>query len=161
VLITAARGYYAFDIVPGFWSALMQHSTQGSIISIDRVSVEINRGNDELVSWINGQFSSFASTDDPQVLGKYREMMIWAYRQQQYTDAAKDEFARADYADPWIVAYAAAHGCIVVTLEELKSDVRRKIPIPNVCRAFGVSYTNTFQMLRSLSVKLGVVESTP
>jgi hypothetical protein len=155
VLISAARLYYAFDIVPGFWNALVQQANYGKIISIDRVCDEINRGDDELVTWINQQFNSFVSTDDPEVLGKYREMMIWAYNQPQFTDAAKDEFARADYADPWIVAYAATYNCVVVTLEELKSDIRRKIPIPNVCRAFGVNSINTFQMLRSLEMRLG------
>jgi hypothetical protein len=155
VFISAARLYYAFDIVPGFWNALAQQANHGNIISIDRVCDELNRGDDELVTWINGQFNSFVSTDNPEVLGKYRKMMMWAYNQPQFTDAAKDEFARADYADPWIVAYAAAHNCVVVTLEELKFDIRRKIPIPNVCKAFGVDYINTFQMLRSLKIKLG------
>ena len=147
--------YYAFDIVPGFWNTLVQQASYGKIISIDRVCDEINRGDDKLVTWINGQFNSFVSTDNPDVLDKYREMMMWAYNQPQFTDAAKDEFARADYADPWIVAYAAANSCVVVTLEELKFDIRRKIPIPNVCKAFGVDSINTFQMLRSLEVRLG------
>ncbi|MFZ4526127.1 MAG: DUF4411 family protein [Chlorobium sp.] len=55
VLISAARLYYAFDIVPSFWNTLVQRASYGKIISIDRVCDEINRGDDELVTWINGQ----------------------------------------------------------------------------------------------------------
>lgn len=53
VLMTAARQYYAFDIAPGFWSALDRKAGDGDLRSIDRVHAEINRGNDELVSWVN------------------------------------------------------------------------------------------------------------
>ncbi len=55
VLISAARLSYAFDIVPGFWNTLVQQASYGKIISIDRVCDKINRGDDELVTWINGQ----------------------------------------------------------------------------------------------------------
>jgi len=33
------------------------------------------------------------------------------------------------------------------------TDARRKVPIPNVCEAFGVSYVDTFAMLRELGVR--------
>lgn len=60
----------------------------------------------------------------------------------------------ANGADGWLVAYARAKGHVVVTHEQLSADVRRKVPIPNVCNAFGVRYVDTFEMLRELGVRL-------
>ena len=34
-------------------------------------------------------------------------------------------------------------------------EKRNKIPIPNACRAFGIQYVNTFEMLRKLNATLG------
>jgi len=155
-LIQAARHYYAFDIAPGFWQALLHHAQAGELISIDRVKDELDRGNDYLKAWANGTFSQwFASTDkDTTVLDAYKRIMEWANSQQQFTDPAKAEFAATDNADAWVVAYALVNGCVVVTMEQVALDVRVRIPIPNVCRAFNVRYINTFQMLRELEVRL-------
>lgn len=156
VFIEAARRYYAFDIAPAFWQSLVDLAAGGRVVSIDRVKTEIDRGKDDLAAWANSHFlGAFATTADPEVLAIYQDIMIWAQSQTQFTDAAKAEFALANNADAWVAAYAAAKGCIVVTHEQLDLNVRRKIPIPNVCRAFNVSYVDTFQMLRALGVRLG------
>lgn len=156
VLIVAARHYYAFDIAPVFWDALVHHAGNGRLKSIDRVRDEIDRGDDELVEWIHGAVhDSFLPTDDALVLEKYGQIMFWAQGQQQYSESAKREFAQLELADPWLVAYAAAHHCVLVTLEERNQTIKRKIPLPNVCNAFHVDYLNTFEMLRSLQIRLG------
>lgn len=36
VFIEAAQGYYAFELAPGFWQALLYHAVNGRIQSIDR-----------------------------------------------------------------------------------------------------------------------------
>jgi hypothetical protein len=121
-------------------------------MSIDRVQQELGRGNDELASWANGHFgSAFMSTDGPEVIDGYRELMAWVQSQGQFSDAAKADFASG--ADGWLVAYARANGCVVVTHEVLKPDVRRKVPIPNLCEAFDVRWVDTFAMLRNLGVR--------
>lgn len=156
VFITASRRYYAFDLVPTFWSALVANANTGRIVSIDRVRDEISRGNDDLSVWTNGDFHhAFQSTNDSEVLARYAEIIAWSQNQNQYSSAVKAEFARAENADPWLVAYASVHGCVVVTHEVADVNIKRKIPIPNVCNAFGVVYTDTYNMLRSLKVRLG------
>lgn len=156
VFITASRRYYAFDLVPPFWSALIEHANVGHIVSVDRVRDEISRGNDDLSVWADGDFHhAFQSTNDTEVLARYAEIVAWSQNQNQYNSAAKAEFARAENADPWLVAYAAVHGGIVVTHEVIDPNVRRKIPIPNVCNAYGVECTDTYDMLRSLKIRLG------
>jgi len=56
VLIKAARRYYAFDIAPSFWAALVDLASDGRVVSIDRVKGEIDRGKDDLADWANGSF---------------------------------------------------------------------------------------------------------
>lgn len=155
VFIQAARRYYAFDIVPAFWQALEHSASEDRLLSIDRVKKELDKGKDELTNWSNGSFHEwFASTDDTEVVQAYAELMQWAQAQGQYSDAAKEVFA-SDGADAWLVAYAKAKGCTVVTHEQIDLRIRRKIPIPNVCQAFGISCLDTFEMLRALGVRLG------
>lgn len=156
VFIQAARRYYAFDIVPAFWQALENHAADERVLSIDRVRQELDRGKDELANWAKVSFHEwFASTDDTGVIQAYAELMQWAQAQKQYLDAAKEEFASDHGADAWLVAYAKARGCTIVTHEQVDPRIKRKIPIPNVCQAFGLSYLDTFEMLRALGVRLG------
>lgn len=39
VFIEAARRYYAFDLAPAFWRALIKHAIQGRVLSIDRIGM--------------------------------------------------------------------------------------------------------------------------
>lgn len=154
VFIEAARRYYAFDIAPAFWSELVRQAGTGRLLSIDRVKNELARGKDDLAQWANNQFRRyFALTNDGVVLDWYGQIMTWASQQPQFIHQAKADFARADNADAWVVAYAKAKGYVVVTHEQYNPNIRRKIPIPNVCQAFKVLYVDTFEMLRKLGVK--------
>ena len=67
--------------------------------------------------------------------------------------AAKAEFAGC--ADGWLVAYAKVHGFVVVTQEVYAAEARKRVLIPNVCKASGVNYVDTCTMLRGLGAKLG------
>lgn len=153
VFIEAAQRYYAFDLVPSFWRALVDHATTGELLSIDRVKNEIVRLDDDLAAWAKNEFGKwFASTADDNVVAAYREIIIWSQAQPQFTAAAKQEFASV--ADGWLVAYAKANGCIVVTHEQYSGEIKRRVLIPNVCRAFSVHTSDPYSMLRSLGVKL-------
>ena len=155
VLMTAARSYYAFDLVPAFWEALVREARNGRLLSVDRVKAEIDRGKDRLKEWVNNDFREwFESTSADPVVAQYRLMMQWASAQSHFTDAAKAEFADTGNADPWLVAYAKATNRIVVTNETYDPNIRRRIKIPNVCKAFGVDCVNLFEMLRALKIQL-------
>jgi hypothetical protein len=152
VFMEAARRYYAFDFAPRFWESLAEHAGDGRVMSVDRVQEELARGHDELASWASGRFgSAFLSTDAPEVINLYRQLMAWVHSQDQFLDAAKAEFASK--ADGWLVAYAGANGCVVVTQEALNPEVRRKVPIPNLCEAFDVRWVDTFAMMRDLGIR--------
>src|SRR6516165_8524910 len=114
--MTAARRYYAFDLAPTFWRALVGQATNGRIVSVDRVRTDIEHGKDDLAEWATHIFDPwFDSTEADDVVTSYRRIMAWALAQGQFTDAAKAEFASAS--DGWLVAYALARGCVVVTNE--------------------------------------------
>jgi hypothetical protein len=152
VFIEAARRYYALDLAPRFWESLIEHATAGRVMNIDRVQEELERGNDELAAWANGQFgAAFMPTDGPEVIDGYRELMVWVQSQAQFSDAAKADFAAS--ADGWLVAYARANGCVVVTHEALNPDVKRRVPIPNLCKELRVRWIDTFTMLLNLGVR--------
>lgn len=90
-------------------------------------------------------------TTQDDVIAAYRDIMTWARDQAQFTDAAKAEFARG--ADGWLVAYAKAKGCVIVTHEQPEPNAKARILIPNVCGAFGIQHVDTFDMLRTLGVR--------
>ncbi len=153
IFIEAKRRYYAFDVCPGFWEALLAHHGNGNLRSVDRVRTELVRGADDLAEWVINQVPSglFDGTDDATIAGQFGSMMAWVQAQTQFMPIAKAEFASA--ADGWVGAYAKVHGFIVATHEVAKPDARKRVPLPNVCDAFGVPYINTFDMLRALGTR--------
>lgn len=139
IFIEAYKRYYAF--APSFWRLAKQNAEVGQVISIDR----IREDEDALKTWVNNE--------NADVIKAYREIIEWAVGQPQFTEAAKSEFASV--ADSWLTACAKAHNCVLVTHELYDAHIKRKIPIPNVCRQFGVPYMNILQMLRKLNAELG------
>ncbi len=155
IFIEAYHRYYSFDIVPSFWVLLKKKISSGDLISIDRVYEEINKFNkdDELKNWVCTEACDcFIPSNDNAVIEEYRKIMKWAMSQNQFIQAAKNEFANV--ADAWLIAFAKVYKYTLVTHEELKPGVRRKIPIPNVCKVFNVPYINTFEMMRQLEFKI-------
>ena len=154
VFIEAARHYYAFDLVPRFWDSLVEYASIGRIKSIDRVKRELERGNDELATWAEESFhDAFVSTDEDEVVQIYRKIINWVNSESQFTEEAKANFAGG--ADGWLVAYAKVKGCVVVTQKLSEPLSKRKVKIPDVCKKGGVSFVNTFEMLRTLGIRLG------
>ena len=112
-------------------------------------------GRDESASSPSGARGSFgagfASTGDPEVTQSSGQVTTWVQVQPQLLAGAKADFAKG--ADGWLVAYAQAKGCVVVTQEVFDPNVKNRVKIPNVCRAFGIEFLDTFAMLRALGVK--------
>jgi hypothetical protein len=153
VFIQAKNSYYAFDIVRGFWDSLVDFAKQDQVHSIDRVRAELERGDDELATWATTEFAfAFGSTEGVDIQSSYGEVINWVYGEEQFSEAAKSEFAGV--ADGWLIAYAHAKADIIVTLEILRPDIQSKVPIPNVCQALDIAYVDTFEMLRRLGVQL-------
>ena len=155
VFIEAYQRYYAFDLAPRFWQELARCAQQGHVRSVDRVLDEINEIDDSLKEWANNEFKQwFESTNQENTIEAYSRIMEWA-QQKEYTQKARDDFARAYNADAWVVACALARGFVVVTHELFNDNPKKKIPIPNVCAEFDVECIDTFKMMRQLDIILG------
>lgn len=152
VLIQAKNTYYAFDVCEGFWNSLIKHSSTGNIVTIQNVFDEIMSGGDDLSDWVGDKFPSggILNASDTATQKSYGKLIDWVQDSSQFKASAKDEYARV--ADGWLMAFAHAHGYTVVTHEAHIPNVRKRVPIPNVCKQFSIPYTNTFQMLRALSI---------
>ena len=155
VFIAAKNAYYAFDICPGFWEALIQVHHAGHARSIDRIRSELLLGRDEedLVQWVKNEVpeSFFHDSNADDVSSAYADIMLWVQRHPQYFDRAKAKFATE--ADGWLVAYALVHGAVVVTNEKPRPDARNRVLLPDVCAQFKVPYKDTFTMLRETAVQ--------
>jgi hypothetical protein len=150
VFVQAHRRHYAFDICPGFWDCVIHYHETGRVISIDRVRDEILAG-DALEAWVKNSAPKtlFASTADPAVTANFAAMVQWVQGEPQFKLEAKTEFAAV--ADGWLAAYAQAHpNHVVVTHEEFSPDAKKRVPLPNVCKKFGVEYVDPFAMLKGL-----------
>ena len=153
VFIEAHQRYYARDLSPGFWDCLAHYAREGRLLSIDRVPQELLGYDDSLADWVRDEAPPhmFVSSAEADVVDAFRELVIWVRDNRQFNDPAKQEFYRV--ADGWLIAYARVHGITVVTQEVYAPEVRKKVPIPNVCRQFNVTSTDTFPMLRELEVR--------
>lgn len=156
VFIQAYRAYYSFKVCPGFWDSLVALHKRGVIASVDRVFDEICFGDeDELTVWSKTVIPKpfFQTTSDPGVIGWYAQIQTWANAQPQFSLAAKSAFA--DETDAWIVAHAGAKNFTVVTQEVFNPAIKRKIPIPNICKSnqFKVACVDVFTMLEELGIK--------
>lgn len=161
VFITAKNRYYAFDICPGFWASVLARHHEARVCSIDRVRNELlaGRKTEDLVLWTKDLPDSFfEGVDHASVTAKYGEIMLWATRHPQFTDAAKAKFATG--ADGWLVAFASVDRAVVVTNEQPAPNSKSEIKLPDVCLQFGVEYRDTFQMLRDLGVQFGWEKGT-
>jgi len=157
ILITASRTFYNFTFGNNFWNFLLQEAKEGRLASIDKVLVEINKGDDELKKWAKEKFSGyFLSTKSNQVLEHYAILIQWADTQRQiYSENAINEFMREDNADTWLIAFAMTkrEEYIIVTFEKENNQIKRKIPLPNVCKYFQINYCDLYQMLKNLNFK--------
>lgn len=152
VFIEAHRRYYAFDIHPGFWDCLYHLFKTNQAVSLDRVRTELLRFNDALSEWVeNTPNSFFVSTSDHAIVYMYMAVMNWLDAEDQYFDQAKYDFAQG--ADGWLVSYALVNRLKLVTEEVYDKNIRKRVPLPNVCKQFGVETLNTFAMLRDLGIQ--------
>ena len=153
VFIQAHQKYYAFDLCPGFWMALVRKHEVRRVCSIDKIKSELIDLNDHLTKWVKDKVpeSFFKGTADRAVTEIFRDVVNWVQNEPQFKSEAKAEFSSK--ADGWIVAYAKANGLVVVTHEVFAPDAKKKVKIPNVCVEFDVDYCETFEMLRELDIR--------
>lgn len=144
IFIQARNLHYGFDFCPAFWEWLVEQNDAGRVASVDKVSDELQAGDDDLSNWANARGGSFFLSPDDVVVPALSRVALWA-NSQNFERAAVATFLQV--ADYWLVAYALAHKYAVVT-HEVPAETIRKIKIPNVCIGLGVTCMNPYEMLR-------------
>ncbi|MFY9203656.1 MAG: DUF4411 family protein [Limnochordia bacterium] len=152
VLISASRGFYAFDIAPAFWRQLAVNG-KDRLILVDRVCQVIYAAEDQLSEWLKTNEGAFTikSSQDDKVIETYSRIMAAVEVNPVYYGSAKAAFAGT--AESWLCAHALAHGHVVVTQERYEPQSRNEVTIPNICREFSIEYVNLFQLMRLLGIR--------
>lgn len=151
VLIEAKNRYYAFDLAPGFWEWLNQMCVAGDVFSIEPVYDELRAGKDDLAVWAQEHPDFFRPLGQGPV--QYFSLLSqWAVSQ-KFTKAALAQFT-GNNADYLLVTFARAYGCTVVTNEVSAPMGRKRVKIPDACKAMGVAVTTTFEMMRRCGAQL-------
>lgn len=158
--MTPYRQYYAFDLVPTFWKEMSKQTGSGTLILLDMVKAEIEKGEDELADWINSE-SDFVicSHISPEIISKYQEILQYIQTCGLYKEQALRTWAENTVADPWLIAAAAVNNYTLITMEVSSGGLSVKTPnkaakIPDVARAFGVKTRNLYYMMRQLNIKI-------
>ena len=150
VYIQASRGPYKH--VPQFWEFLAKQIDLGIVKSPKIVYDEIVRGGDDLAKWfINRKDKGICvhpgRSVQEECFSKIAEHVYKTYKSHQSAEFLKG-------GDAWVIAHAMPSKGIVVTMESLRK-MKSKIKIPTVCKAFGISYMNTYEMNDRLNFKAG------
>lgn len=148
VFIEAANRYYAFDICPGFWDWLDQVCPDRDVCSIEPVYRELADKSDQLAVWVKDRKEPgrFLQVDDDNTQQHFKEIAR-TIQAGPADNAAKRKFLAG--ADPWLVAKALTEGATVVTHEVVvPAETRKRVSLANVCRDFGVTFIDSFALLR-------------
>jgi hypothetical protein len=151
VFIQAKNFHYRFGFCQAFWQWLFEGHDAGLIFSIAKVRQELNDGNDDdpVKQWANQLPDTFfiADTHDNKVMQAYGQVMQWNVGNDHYRQQAKDEFARFDKADAFLIAAAKAHGFTIVTHELGRPESKRRVLIPDAADAFNIKSIMIYDLL--------------
>lgn len=141
------------EVWPTFWRRMAEMINSGQVYSSIKVKAEIDKGNDELTTWIHDNASdSFYCAIDDEVLARYADTQNWAQTNPVFTENARQEFATV--ADAYLVATAAAKGLTLVTYETSDPYCKRRVKIPDVCNAIGVRFCDLNIALREMGITI-------
>ena len=137
---TALRRVYPSDVFPSVWSKMDDLANVGIIGSLDLVLNELKAQDDEVLDWAKSHLPIFVDLDN-EIQLKATEIL------QQFATNFVDLKKRTSGADPFVVAAAVVHSCVVVT-EEKRSGGTPRVKIPDVCRVLGVDCIHLLELLR-------------
>ncbi len=149
--IQAKNLHYRMSFCPAYWDWHDQQFLTGILGSIDLVLDELKKGNDELADWASARTDHFVSVDDNETQEAFTEIAEFIATHNVWQEPHISGFLSV--ADPWLIAKAISTDAIVVTHEILVPDNSTKVKIPNVCKAFDVTYLNTYQLLDELKAQ--------
>ena len=152
-IFIASKNQLPPDVWPTFWHCIATLIKDGKIFSSTKVKEEIERGDDELTTWMRDNSSdSFYIPLDKDILVRYQETQNWANNNTIFKPVARQTYA--DVADAYLVATAAAKNMVLVTFEKSNPLCKNRVLIPDACQARGVRCCDLNIALRELGVKI-------
>lgn len=153
VFIQGKNFHYSFDFCKGFWDWIEKSYTNNVVFSIGKVKSELMQGRkgDPARTWAQQMPAKFFLDDvsDSAVMSAYREVINWASSDKHYLPSAISIFSDYSKADAFLLAYAKAHGYVIVTQESSEPTKRREIPIPDAAMKIGgIQTINIYELLR-------------
>lgn len=151
-IFVESRKNLPMDVWTTFWSKLSELAMNGQVVSSIKVKDEISEGYDELLDWLTSHVpDDFFLPIDGAVIQAYSSLQNWAAGG-DYTDTAKDDFARK--ADAFIIATALSKRMTVVTFEKSEPQRRNRVKIPDACVAVGAECCDLNAMLRAIGITI-------
>lgn len=122
VLIQAKNRHYGMDFCPAFWDWLLAANKRKMVYSIEAIFDELTptaegeEDEDELSRWARGAGRALFLPHDAEMVKCLPTVSAWANGQgsRYLPEAISQFFGCADY---YLVAYALAHKCTIVTQE--------------------------------------------
>lgn len=158
--ITPHESFYPFDFAGSFWTQIETHIANGTIVILDMVKEEIEKGSDDLSEWMKKlEIGKFIDHREPLIVNKYSEILDYIQHNNCYKDNALREWSKANIADAWLIATACVYGYTIVTFEIPNNNLNSRQPskeakIPDICSYFGVAVKNLYDMIRKLHISM-------
>ncbi len=151
VFINSHQCQYGMDFCPAFWDWLTAKNGSGRIFSIDRICSELKVFDDTLCVWAKERGDGFFLPFDQKATDHLPKVMGWVKQQARFKPSAVDGFGAG--ADMYLIAYALAHGYVIVTREVAAPASLTKVKIPDVCAGVGVQCILLWRLLRAEGAK--------
>jgi hypothetical protein len=131
---------YPVDVFSTLWDNFSHMIDNAEIISSSEVLRELEDYDDEIAIWAKTNNKVFIK---PGLEEQELVRQILA----THPDLVKEEaiLLGKPYADPFVIAQAKIHNCVLVHSEKLKPNAHK---IPNVCQTFGVQQISLFEFFR-------------
>jgi hypothetical protein len=157
-LIDAKRDYFQFDRVPEFWSWLQHQGKLGNIKIPSEIYEEFEEARrndgtrDDLSTW-----ASSLEVREALVLEEEVDIdMLRFVVKNGYCDNPSDEDVQRMGKDPFLISYALRFPGLrqVVTTEASRpSAIGANRKVPDVCKEFGITSVNNFQLISLLDFR--------
>ena len=151
-ILIEAQKTYPQRMFPQVWEQLAWGLSKGMLHFIPEVLREIQKGNDDLGSWINSINvpNRIKTRSDAQIVERYGEVIRFIANSSEYNDKALILWSDNEVADPWLIATAMCYGHKIVTYEKpakTKGVPCGKPKIPDICRDFNICCIKIIDLL--------------
>ncbi len=124
-IFVTSKNLLPADVWPSFWQRMAGLMKEGKIFSCTKVKEEIEKGNDELTTWMKvNSPKGFYIAIDVEILNQYQSTLNWVNSNKDFKRTALDDYANV--ADAYLVATAAAKKMVLVTYETPDSTCKKK-----------------------------------